>query len=453
MSSDPRKLALTVLNQIDSSDLTLDGLVERLTPEGVFASHRDRALFNTLVYGTLRWRRKLDHILGHFVDRPLKKIEPGVLNVLRLGLYQIAFLDRIPHSAAVNTAVNLVRSIKASWAAGFVNAVLRRSSREYQQVSFSPDEDMAPESLAINKSYPDWLLKRWYSRYGADRTARLCDALNKPSCITLRVNTLKTGPDQLMPVIKDFSKGIEKTVFAPDGIRNFQATGTFFESRIFEDGLCAIQDEAAQLIGLLVDPQPGERILDGCAGLGGKSGHLAQLMRNTGEVIATDRSTAKLEKLKAEMQRLGISIVKPVALALEKAVSKEELKEPFDRILMDAPCSGLGVIRRNPDIKWSPLKQNLRRYQQTQSRLLDLAAPLVKPEGILVYAVCSNEPEETDQVVSGFLKNHPEFAISPGSDALAGKHFAPLFTESSLRTFPEHVDMDGFFGVRLRRIE
>ena len=453
MPSDPRKMALTVLNQLGGTDLTLNSVVERVATEEALPSSRDRALFKTLVYGTLRWRRRLDHILDFFVDRPIRKIDPTVLNILRLGLYQIVFLDRIPHSAAVNTAVNLVRSVRANWAAGFVNAVLRRASREYHQVSFPSADDTTAKAMALNKSFPDWIIKRWISRYGTDDTGRMCDALNKTAGITLRVNSLKISTDELLSEIRDFAAEAARTSFAPDGISNFQSAGKFLRSRIFRDGFCAVQDEAAQLIALLVDPKPGERVLDGCAGLGGKSGHMAQLMRNRGKIIAVDRSTERLERLEVEMQRLGISIVTPLAQSLDKATSQKNLRDPFDRILIDAPCSGLGVIRRNPDIKWSSLKKNLDRYQQTQSRLLETAAPLVKPDGVLVYAVCSGEPEETETVVSGFLKNHPEFAITARSEPLRGARFDPLFLESCLRTYPGHVEMDGFFGVRLRRIK
>jgi 16S rRNA (cytosine967-C5)-methyltransferase len=269
----------------------------------------------------------------------------------------------------------------------------------------------------------------------------------------LRVNSLKISTEDLLPDIRDFSETAVRTFFAPDGIGNCHSAANLFRSRLFQDGLCAIQDEAAQLIALLVDPKPGERVLDGCAGLGGKSGHMAQLMRNQGKIIAVDRSNERLERLVLEMRRLGISIVQPLALSLEKASSQKDLRVPFDRILIDAPCSGLGVIRRNPDIKWSPLKRNLDRYQLIQSRLLEAAAPLVKPDGILVYAVCSAEPEETETVVSGFLKNHPDFAISARSESLQGARFEPLFMESCLRTYPRHLEMDGFFGVRLRRIK
>jgi len=452
MCSDPRKTALKVLNRLSSGEITLDAVIDRMEAATDFADSRDRALFNTLVYGTLRWQGRLDHILAHFANRPLKKLDPRILNVLRIGLFQITYLDRIPPSAAVNTAVNLVRTLAAPWAVPFVNAVLRRATSELDQVPFPPPDDPSAAALAVNKSCPQWLVERWLSRYGVSDTIRLCDAVNEPATVTLRVNTLKTNVDVLLAEIREALGDAHRTDFAPDGIRLGRAAGALFKHSFYRDGLCAVQDEAAQLIGLLVDPQPGDRVLDGCAGLGGKSAHMAQLMQNRGRVIAVDRSDARLERLKAEMSRLGITIVKPLALPLEKAAAGGELRAPFDRILVDAPCSGLGVIRRNPDIKWSPLKADLDRYQRIQAHLLEQAAPLVRPEGLLVYSVCSSEPEETAAVVSGFLKNHPEFAISAGSKALSGARYAPLFCGTCLQTYPKHVEMDGFFGVRFSRV-
>ena len=252
--------------------------------------------------------------------------------------------------------------------------------------------------------------------------------------------------------MRTLAEGADRTTFAPDGIHTNQSSGKLFNHPVFQNGLCAVQDEAAQLVGLLVNPQPGECVLDGCAGLGGKSGHMAQMMQNRGTLIAIDRSEARMNQLKAEMRRLGITIVEPLALPLETAIKSGELRRPFDRILVDAPCSGLGVLRRNPDIKWSPHKSNLKRYQSIQVRLLDLAAQLVKPQGILVYAVCSSEPEETEAVVTGFLKNRPEFDISPGPAALSESRYDPLRTGAYLQTYPNHVEMDGFFGVRFRRV-
>jgi 16S rRNA (cytosine967-C5)-methyltransferase len=453
MKKDPRNLALKVLNRIGDGDRTLDGVLEKAATADAFESRRDRALFNALVYGVLRWRRKLDHILDHLVDRPLKKIDPRVLDVLRLGLYQIVYLDRVPDSAAVNTAVNLVRRLPAEWAVGFVNAVLRRAVREHQQVPFPSGEIRDAASLALNKSFPEWIIKRWLARFGAGDTIRLCDTLNQPATLTLRANTLKIGAAELLPRIGALSQGAVRTSFAPDGIRNCRAAATLFEHPIFHQGLCAVQDEAAQLIALLVDPRPGDRVLDGCAGQGGKSAHMAALMQDRGEIVAVDRSAKRLERLVGEMKRLGVSIVTPLELDLDRAVNSKDLEHPFDRILIDAPCSGLGVIRRNPDIKWSPLKQDLGRYRNIQSGLLDLAAPLVKPGGVLVYAVCSSEPEETETVIADFLKNHPEFAINTGSEALTGARFQPLLVQSCFCTYPKHVEMDGFFGARLKRMQ
>ncbi len=450
MPDDPRKLAVTVLNQLAKRPGTLTAVMEQAAAAARFGSTRDRALFNTLVYGTLRWRGRLDHILSHFADRPIKKIDPRVLNILRIGLFQVTGLDRIPPSAAVNTAVNLARSLSVPWSAAFVNALLRRAVKEHAQVPF-PAEDRTPAALSVTASFPPWLVERWVARYGYEATARLCDAVNQPPPLTLRANSLKTTAAGLLAMLSAENQRAEPTAFAPDGIRLFSANAAIFNHSAFRNGQFAIQDEAAQLVGLLLDPRRGERILDACAGLGGKSGHLAQLMHNDGSITAVDRDEARLTKLAGEMQRLGISIVRPLALSLEAAAASGRLEAPFDRVLLDAPCSGLGTIRRNPDIKWAPTKKSPARYRQVQSGLLDQAAALVRPSGILVYAVCSCEPEETESVVTDFLKNHPEFAIS--ADAAVPPSLKQLISPGGyLRTYPHQIEMDGFFAVRCKRV-
>jgi len=389
-------------------------------------------------------------MISHFSSTRFNKIHPNVLNILRLALFQIIYLDRIPDSAAVNTAVEMTKTSGAPWVIGYVNALLRKAAREYQNVSFPNLKQNAVAAMAAQKSFPEWVVRKWVHRYGLDNTALLCDSLNTIPPITLRTNTLKASRGQLTEALTGEADQIKATVYAPDGITFINPATSIPELSGFKAGWFQVQDEAAQLVSLLLDPQSGDTVLDACAGLGGKTGHIAQLMKNEGVLVALDVSESKLSRLKADMQRLGISILSTLSHNLERELPRDQLPG-FDRILLDAPCSGIGVMRRNPDIKWRSSKRNLTKYKTRQLRLLENLYRLVKPSGILVYAVCSPEPEENEEVVNEFLNNHDEFAISKQFGQLPDTVCSMADVPGVFKTFPHLKQMDGFYAVRLQR--
>jgi 16S rRNA (cytosine967-C5)-methyltransferase len=449
--ADARHTSLTVLNKLEHRKQTLDAILDDMSRVSDNLSKRDRSLFNALTHGVLRWRGRLDYIISHFSNTPFKKIEPPVLNILRLGLFQIIYLDRIPESAAVNTSVELSKQAGFSRAAGFVNALLRKAALNFSTVRL-PDFETDPLGfLSADQSLPNWLARRWLNRFGQKELMRLCDAINSIPPLTLRTNTLKTKRRQLIVALEQAVERIEPTPFALDGVNLFNPHQPISDFGAFKDGRFQVQDEAAQLVSLLLDPQPGESVLDACAGLGGKTGHIAQLMHNSGRLIAMDKDESKLQKLDHEMQRLGVSIVQRRCFDLD---SPMELNQHalFDRILLDAPCSGLGVMRRNPDIKWNSTEESLERHALKQKRLLDHLTALVKPGGVLVYSVCSIEPEENEAVVNVFLKNHPEFVIDTHRGKLPEKVASAFGSEIWIKTLPLMKNMDGFFMVRLKKI-
>jgi 16S rRNA (cytosine967-C5)-methyltransferase len=450
MSFDARKSALDILNTLDKGHHTLDYILEEYSGTETSGSRQDRALFQALVYGVLRRRGSLDYMISHFSSTRFNKIHPNVLNILRLALFQIIYLDRIPDSAAVNTAVEMIKTSGAPWVIGYVNALLRKAAREYQNVSFPDLKQNAVAAMAAQKSFPEWVVRKWVNRYGLDNTALLCDSLNTIPPITLRTNTLKASRGQLTEALAGEADQIKATVYAPDGISFINPATSIPELSGFKAGWFQVQDEAAQLVSLLLDPQPGDTVLDACAGLGGKTGHIAQLMKNEGVLVALDVSESKLSRLKADMQRLGISILSTLSHNLERELPRDQLPG-FDRILLDAPCSGIGVMRRNPDIKWRSSKRNLTKYKTRQLRLLENLYRLVKPSGILVYAVCSPEPEENEEVVNEFLNNHDEFAISKQFGQLPDTVCSMADVPGVFKTFPHLKQMDGFYAVRLRR--
>ncbi|MBW1699101.1 MAG: 16S rRNA (cytosine(967)-C(5))-methyltransferase RsmB [Deltaproteobacteria bacterium] len=448
----PRKIALSILDRVEKDRMTLDRVLDGFSRDIDAMDRRDRAFANTLVYGVLRWRSRLDWVLEHFSRVPLGKIDPTVLNILRLGAFQIMFLSRVPASAAVNTCVQMAKAFARQWVVGYVNGLLRAVARDYSSVPFpDPAKDFVA-ALSCQKSFPAWLIKRWVARYGEKETERLCDAINAIPPVTIRTNTLKVNREVLFGELKRFVKRIERTRIAPDGICLWNFTSSIFDSDVYRKGWFQVQDEAAQIVSILLDPKPGESILDACAGMGGKTGHIAQLMKNKGQLVAMDKEKEKLCRLASEMSRLGISIVSTLQHDLSTALKKAH-RDRFDRILLDAPCSGLGVLRRNPDAKWFVYEEGLMIHSHRQLLLLQNLAECVKPSGVLVYAVCSTEPEETLWVVREFLKHHPEFCIDRGKARLLQSAGSLIDQNGHFITFPHRNHMDGFFALRMRRIK
>ncbi|MDY6791290.1 MAG: 16S rRNA (cytosine(967)-C(5))-methyltransferase RsmB [Thermodesulfobacteriota bacterium] len=443
---DARKTALYILNDLDHGNKTLDSILQAFSDRMDLLSKKDRSLLNALVYGVIRWRGRLDHIIDCLSNIPIARIEPKALNIIRMGLFQIIYLSRIPVSAAVNTSVELAKSFAPPWVIGFVNAMLRNAVNKFETVPF-PDPEKDPVSaIAVHNSFPKWLIKRWILRYGDKETAKLCEAINVIPPITIRTNTLKTTRGNLLASLKKEVVTIKRTAYSPDGISLVKPNSSIPEMKSFKDGWFVVQDEAAQLVTLLLGVHPGDTVLDACAGLGGKTGHIAQIMKNQGTIFALDKDERKLSRLVPEMKRLRISIVTPLTGNLEKPLDIKGVKL-FDRILLDAPCSGMGVIRRNPDIKWATSKINLSRYKKKQLIFLKNIASLVKPSGILVYTVCSLEPEENEEVVEEFLSSYAEFDIKNISTMLSYGHDLGVSKDMYLKTLPHKNNMDGFFAV------
>jgi 16S rRNA (cytosine967-C5)-methyltransferase len=444
-----RETAILILNTLHATKKPLDDILVDIFDEGR-QSKLDKAFTYSLVYGVLRWQNRLDWIIKHFSHVKLHKIDPAVLNILRMGLFQIIFLDRVPVSAAVNTSVELSKSLGGTWVVKFVNALLRKASTAYDTVPYPNFEENPVLSLSTEYAFPEWLIKRWIKRFGPIETKQLCTFLNTIPPITVRTNRLKTNRDNLVRLLDQETAGASRTAISPEGVSFFNPKLPIPQLTSYQKGWFQVQDEAAQLVTLMLNPHPGETVLDACAGLGGKTGHIAQQMQNKGRIIAMDRHRQKLSRLRSEMMHLGVSIVTTNSHDMNLPFDTKRSRM-FDRIILDAPCSGLGVLRRNPDAKWVLSKSNLASYQNRQVTFLDTLTPLVKIDGILVYTVCSMEPEENEGVVEAFLKEHPSFIID--------KDFRNLLPEMSLfidkqgffRTYPHTSNMDGFFAVRLRR--
>ena len=443
-----RRLALDILQHVGRQRLTLDQCLEKQASRIQILGPADRALLHQLVFGVLRWQLRLDSIIHGLTAKSRNKIHPAVLNILRLGLYQILYLDRIPHAAAVNTAVDLARASGNAWATGFINGLLRRAVREEGLLDHIQLPDNPVEALSIEQAFPDWIVSRWYHRWGAAETRALCSAMNTIPALTLRTNTLLIQRQDLMTALADYADFLEPTVFSPEGIRLRSPRQPLSEWESFRNGWFQIQDEAAQLVAHLLNPQPGHRVWDACAGLGTKTFHLAQLMKDRGHLFSTDKQADKLKRLTTDMSRQKISCIETRQMDLLTPSPHADMPL-FDRILVDAPCSGIGVLQKNPDGKWRLSPEDLKRYAHNQAGLLARAAPFLKPEGILVYSVCSIEPDENESVIDLFLSRHPDFAVI-GPQTTAGLDLSPLTTPRGyLYTLPHRHHMDGFFAVSL----
>ncbi len=445
-SSSPRHAAYLALERLFGSDLHADDLIDQQLFRGQL-SGPDRGLFAELVFGVLRHQATLDHYLAQLVDQPLGKLQLPVLLLLRLGLYQLRYLDRVPSHAAVHESVELAKQLCPK-ASGLVNGVLRAAQRRSDNLTL-PDCSVDPAAwLAAAYSLPDWLAAQWLEQFPLAEATALAAASLEPPLLTLRVNTLRTTQLELLALFAAQGIAAEPCRYAPEGI---QLLARCFIPDLpgFGEGLFAVQDQASQLVAHLLDPQPGESVLDVCAAPGGKATHLAQLMQDQGRLVATDLNQRKVRKIEQNAVRLGIGCLQvEVADALQAGYQQGR---QFDRILLDAPCSGLGVIRRNPEAKWRLQPADFIRFAERQRQLLQQVAPLVRPGGQLVYATCSTSLQEDEAVVEDFLSRHPQFVVENGAQLLPA--WRELFTaDGHLRTWPHRQGCDGFFSARLKRI-
>ncbi|MFZ5568896.1 MAG: 16S rRNA (cytosine(967)-C(5))-methyltransferase RsmB [Thermodesulfobacteriota bacterium] len=447
---DARGMAVMILNLLSSSRTTLDQAVEEYLTRDRMPSHRERSLAMAILYGVMRWRARLDHMIRHFSATPLNKIDPEILNILRISLFQLLYLDRVPTSAAVNTAVELTKKYGRPYITRYVNGVLRNAARSFQTVPFPSIEEDPIQALAAEYAFPAWLMERWLHRFGMDQTRKLCEAVNTIPPITIRVNPLKTSRETVYGTLSPAVESISPTPYSPEGLQLSGPSTAIPDFQEFKDGLFQVQDEASQLVAYLLAPRPDETVLDACAGLGGKTANIAQMMNNRGRLVAMDLSSAKLNRLATEMNRMGISMVYPAAQDILLEFGPEVLCQ-YDRVLLDAPCSGLGVLRRNPDGKWSDAKKKLLRFQRNQLALINRLAALVKPGGILVYSVCSFEPEENELLIETFLNHHPQFFLEKPPETFPNTALGLIDSRGFLKTYPHLHHTDGFFGARLRR--
>lgn len=438
--SPARRVAARVLQRVTAegayADLALEAELSRAGLDG-----RDANLATELVYGTLRWQRYLDWLLTPHSRRPIEDLDVRAVVLLRLTAYQMVFLTRIPAFAAVNDAVTLARAPRGRSPHDYVNAVLRSLARAGGRTPALPADPL--EAVATRCSFPTWLARRWTDRYGTDEAQALMLAMNERPPLCVRTNTLRTTRDRLAERLRR-EEGVRVTLarYAPEGIVA-EGGGAPSAWRAFTEGECAVQDEASMLVAHLLAPVPGETAGDVCAAPGTKSTHLAQLMEDRGRILAFDPQPARLDRVRQSAERLGISIIEPRAGDAETAAAG--LRGRCQAVLVDAPCSNLGVLRRNPEVKWRRTADEVGQAGARQKAILGAAATMVTAGGRLVYATCSLEPEENDEVIAGFLATHPRFVVDPPAAFPVA-----LGPDGFLRCRPDLHGTDGFTAVRLR---
>jgi 16S rRNA (cytosine967-C5)-methyltransferase len=444
-----RTLAYQLLLHMEQSLSHPDRLIRTVLERHPALDERDRALFTELVYGVLRWQGRLDWHIDQLSNIKPEKIRPTVRILLRLALYQILFLDRVPHHAAVNEAVNLTKASHPAHLVGFVNGMLRAAIRRGGVWEWPSVEQHPAEYLAVTTAHPLWLVNRWLLELGFEEAQSLCQANNHIAPMALRVNTLRAETAQALEWLQQHGFHIEPSPQVNHALRVSSPRQDISQCAIYQQGWIQIQDEASQLVAHLVSPRPGERVLDLCSGFGGKTTHLAALMGNEGSITAVDASAWKLEQLQLNAQRQGIDIIHSVVGDIRELSGGEW--PGFDRVFIDAPCSGFGALRRNPDIKWRRHPKDPYRFGRLQGELLQHAAHFVKEGGILVYATCTMMPEENATVAAQFTGNHPRFVVEPAVGALPEASFCSADGQF-FQTWPHRHDADGFFAARWRRV-
>ncbi|MGH7785949.1 MAG: 16S rRNA (cytosine(967)-C(5))-methyltransferase RsmB [Candidatus Binatia bacterium] len=442
---DARRLAWEVLAAVEQGAFADAALAKRLRGAGL--DGRDRGLVVQLVYGTLAWQALLDHLIGRAAGRDPGRIDEPLRVLLRLAFFQLVKLERVPEFAAVDTAVELSKTIKGGAASGLVNAALRSFLRRGKSLDLPPRKRDLAGHLAVAQSHPRWLVERWLDELGPAETEALLAANNSAAPTVLRVNRRRTTVDAVLAELAARDVEAHPARFAPAGVV-IELAGEPSALPHFHDGWFAVQGEASQLVGCLVGARPGERVLDLCAAPGGKAIHLAEQIEGSG-VVALDRNRRGLLQARRDAARLGAAIA---LVQADGAQPPLRAAGGFDAVLVDAPCSGLGTLRQHPEIRWRRQPHDIEALAALQQRLLAAAAGQVRPGGRLVYATCTIGRAENDDVVARFLAEHPEFAVDDAADGLPAAARVLLEAGGTLRTWPHRQGLDGFFAMRLKRL-
>ncbi|KYC42854.1 16S rRNA methyltransferase [Scytonema hofmannii PCC 7110] len=463
----PRQLAFTALREIHKGayvDVALDRALRKVNLLDV-----DRRLVTELVYGCTRRQRTLDAIIDQLGKKKSHQQPKDLRTILHLGLYQLQYQERIPVSAAVNTTVELAKENGFSGLTGVVNGLLRqyiRMSGEEKEGGKGREGERGEdfpipnpkskiqnpkskiERLGILHSFPDWIVQVWVEQFGLAETEQLCMWMNKTPAIDLRVNLLRISMEEVEAGLQSAGVSFQHVHHLPQALRLLSNAGLIQNLPGYNQGWWTVQDSSAQLVSHLLDPQPGETIIDVCAAPGGKTTHMAELMGDKGKIFACDLTPSRLKKLKENIQRLCLQSIQ--ILIGDSTRNFAEFQNTAHRVLLDAPCSGLGTLHRHADARWRQIPETVEELSVLQKQLLAHCSTFVKPDGVLVYSTCTLHPKENENIIESFLADYPNWEIEPpGIDSLARPYSTP---KGWIKVLPHQQDMDGFFMVRLRKI-
>lgn len=435
-----RETALRVLVSCRTNNAWADAALKaQLSRDGLHGP--DAALCSRIVYGVLQNRMLLDFYIGAYCTQKVDHLQPPLTDILRMGAYQILYLDKVPDSAAVNESVNLTRLAKRAQAAGLVNAVLRKIVQNKNNLPAISDRD-AERYLSIKYSHPKWLVKRLLAILGREEAEAFLAADNAVAPLTVQVNPLRTTAEALTAELEATGVTVKPHAWVPDCLE-LSGTGDLTALDAFREGKFLVQDPAARLVSLIADVRAGQRVLDVCAAPGGKTFSAAFAMEGKGEIVSCDLHENKLKRIADGMERLGLTCVR--TQAADGRTRNPEWEGAFDTVLVDAPCSGLGIIRKKPDTRYKKA-DDLFALPVIQAAILDNAAAYVRPGGALVYSTCTILPEENETQITAFLAEHPEFSLEPFSlPQPVGE------TDGQLTLWPQRHDTDGFYICRMRR--
>lgn len=436
-----RDAALSILMAIEKnqaySNLLLHQTIEKYNIE-----QKDSGLLTEITYGTLQHKMTLDYYLQPFVKG---KLDDWVRQLLRLSLYQIHYLDRIPNHAAVNEAVEIAKKRSHKGTAGLVNGILRSVLRQGLRSTDNIEDPI--ERLSIASSHPLWLIKRWVEQFGFEQTQTMAFENNTPPTQAIRVNLSRTSVDEVMDMLEDEGIVSHKSDVLPECLHIEK--GQVAKTKAFQYGFVSIQDESSMIPTHALRVEPGHRVLDMCAAPGGKSMHIAEHLQGKGTLVSVDLHPHKVTLISEQATRLGFENIETRTMDSRKLTDEYE-EESFDRILVDAPCSGLGVIRRKPDIKYTKKEEDFASLQTIQLRLLDEASKLIKPNGLIVYSTCTIDETENNGTVQAFLANHPEMVLDELN--VLPKAYHHLITQGTMHIFPQDFNSDGFFVAAFKKI-
>ncbi|NLB41699.1 MAG: 16S rRNA (cytosine(967)-C(5))-methyltransferase RsmB [Clostridiales bacterium] len=441
----PRRLALQILKEVNQ-----DGSYANISLKDNLRKHtmdtRDTAFVSRLVYGTLEKQFTIDSILDRLAN--MKKVNIWIRNILRMGAYQILYMDKVPDSAACNEAVKLCKVHGFSGLQGFVNGTLRNLTRRKEEL-LTPDNNLPiAEKLSLKYSFPIWLTKKWLKDYGPETTEAIMMPMEEENGVSIRVNTSRISTVSLKEKLQATGVIVQDGFHMEEDLR-VSDIGDMEKNEFYREGLFTVQGESSILDTCIVDPQAGEMVLDTCSSPGGKAIHMAELMDGKGKIIAWDIHAHRLDLVKLNAERMKAEIIEP--MLMDAAIFHEQWEDKFDRVLIDAPCSGLGTIHKKPDIKLNMTPEALEELPILQGKILDTCSEYVKPGGVLVYSTCTINLEENQNVVMDFLEKHPEFKLDNPVPYVPDS-LKSAIKDGMIQLIPSLHQVDGFFISRMRRL-